>query len=139
VPELTPAAAKVTHATHLALAALAPAPAAVALPLSAAGAATWGGASTTAGGGANTPCATSSKNSDMSNCAAGSAGPSSGGGGARAAEKLDAGLEVELPPCEKYEDMESASSPAAGWWYGTGCAPTAAMTEPTTGAEALYL
>ena len=95
-----------------------------------------------AGGAANTPCATSSKRySDMSNCGTGWSAPSGGGAGARAvAEKLDAELEVELPPCEKYEDMKRASSPAgAGWWYSTGRSPTAAMTGTTNGAEAFYL
>jgi hypothetical protein len=61
--------------------------------------------------------------SEMSKCAAGSAIAGCGCGGCTgvapsAAEKLDAGLDVlELPPCEKYDDIEEKkqeASPATG-------------------------
>lgn len=55
----------------------------------------------TAAGGAS-----SKKNSEMSNCDPDGSGSGGVVAAARAAEKLDAELEVELPPWEKYDDIE---------------------------------
>ena len=124
---------QVTNATtHLA----ACAGALIALP---AAGATGGGAPRSAAeantpGAAAAPAPSSKRNSEMSNWSA-----SGGGGGAAAAASAAEKLEVELPPWEKYEDMEAASPAGAGWWYSTGRAPTAAMTGRTTAAGASYL